>query len=139
MLEIEVKIIQHNEQRYDTVGDWWFSSEKLDGRIMWETLQVRVSRMNNENYEFLVARHEIDEAMLCRARGIKEALVTRFDTTFEKLRKAQPEKFQGEPGDHADAPYRKEHFFATTQERAMAAELGVDWEEYDEAVNSLSF
>jgi hypothetical protein len=132
MLRVEVKVIPHKEQRYDTVGDWWFEPDTKG-----PALQIRVSNMGDWRYEYLVAQHEQNEAMLCFARCISGAEVTVFDIMYEDRRRSGDSEFQGECGDHALAPYRKEHFFATTQERAMAAELGVDWSEYEEAVNSL--
>jgi len=36
----------------------------------------------------------------------------------------------GEPGDDPRAPYYREHQFASGMERLMAAELGVDWQQY---------
>ena len=43
----------------------------------------------------------------------------------------------GRAGDNVNAPYRKEHFFATNLERLFASELGVDWFEYDRYVDAL--
>jgi hypothetical protein len=124
---IDVKIIPHNQQRYETVGDWYFNPDN-------NRLTIRVSSMRNKLYEFLVAFHEQAEAMLCLERGICEKEITLFDKHFE-ARRAQGNT--DEPGDDPRAPYRKEHFFATSVERLMAAELGVDWRKYEEAVNSL--
>lgn len=36
-----------------------------------------------------------------------------------------------------NAPYRKEHFFATSLERLFSAELDVDWQEYERFVDAL--
>ena len=124
---IDVKVIPHNQQRYETVGDWYFNPDN-------NRLTIRVSSMRNKKYEFLVAMHEQIEAMLCIERGICEKEITRFDMNFEANRK---EGNTDEPGDDPKAPYKKEHFFATSVERLMASELGVDWSIYDEAVNSL--
>lgn len=126
-MNIDIKTIPHNTQRYETVGDWYFNPDN-------NRLTIRVSCMRNKLYEFLVARHELDEAMLCVQRGINEKEVTLFDIQFEKNRKFGN---TDEPGDDPAAPYRKEHFTATSFERLMAAELGVDWRKYEEAVNSL--
>lgn len=46
-------------------------------------------------------------------------------------------KVQGEPDDQRSAPDCREHFFATNLERLLAAELDVDWFQYDEYVNGL--
>ena len=124
---IDVKVIPHNQQRYETVGDWYFNKDN-------NRLTIRVSAMRNKKYEFLVAMHEQIEAMLCIERGICEKEITLFDMKFEADR--QPGD-TSEPGDSPLAPYRREHFFATSLERLMAAELEVDWSKYDEAVYSL--
>jgi hypothetical protein len=124
---IDVKVIPHNQQRYETVGDWYFNQDN-------NRLTIRVSSMRNRKYEFLVAMHEQIEAMLCLERGICEKEITLFDQKFEADRE---DGNTDEPGDDPAAPYRKEHFFATSLERLMAAELGVDWRKYEEAVNSL--
>jgi hypothetical protein len=123
-MEIHIKTIPHNEHRYSgTVGDYW---EDENG-----VLQIRVSKMGNEDYEYLVAGHELREAYLCKKRGIAEPDITAFDIQFGI------EGGQGEPGDDPRAPYRKEHFFSTSIERLEAAELGVDWQKYDEAIIKL--
>ena len=124
---IDIKVIPHNQQRYETVGDWYFNPDN-------NRLTIRVSAMRNKQYEFLVALHEQVEAMLCIERGICEKEITLFDMAFEAKRE---EGNTDEPGDDPAAPYKKEHFFATNVERQMAAELEVDWRKYDEAVNSL--
>lgn len=124
---IDIKVIPHNQQRYETVGDWYFNSDN-------NRLTIRVSSMRNKKYEFLVAIHEQIEAMLCIERGICEKEITLFDIAFEARRE---EGNTDEPGDDPKAPYKNEHFFATSLERLMAAELGVDWRKYDEAVNAL--
>ena len=36
-----------------------------------------------------------------------------------------------DPGFDSDAPYRKEHHFATAIEMLLAKELDVDWRAYD--------
>lgn len=126
-MQIDIKVIPNSEQRYDTVGDWWFNPDN-------SKLFIRVSRMNNSKYENLVAIHEQIEALLCLERGIDEKKITAFDIKFENNR--EPGNAD-EPGDDEKAPYKKEHFFATSIERLMAAELKVDWKKYDEAVNNL--
>ena len=124
--ELRYICIPHSEQRYKTVGDYWYPTE--------HTQEVRVSRMDNADYEFLVMLHELIEAHLCRKRGIKEEAITAFDTAFEAVRE---EGNEDEPGDSPEAPYQKEHQFATSIERQLAAELGVDWDAYDKAIYAL--
>src|SRR5436190_6009848 len=125
-MKIHVETIPHSEQRYPTVGDYW--SE--DG-----VQHIRVSHMVDWRYEVLVAVHELVEMALTRHRGVSEPRITEFDVEFERSRE-QCGGFS-EPGDHPDAPYRREHFFSTNIERLFAAELDVDWFQYEEYVESL--
>lgn len=125
-MEIKIKTIEHKDQVYPTVGDWRFDEEG--------NLKIFISNMNNWKYEFLVAFHELAEVMLCKDRGISQESVDKFDIDFENNRE---ERNVDEPGDDPHAPYRKEHFFATSIERLMAAELGVDWGEYGKVVENL--
>jgi len=123
---INIGIIPHNEHRYETVGDYWYPSSSK--------MEVRISDMQNEDYEFLVLMHELIEAHLCRKRGIEEPAIKVFDETFEANRKPGN---TDEPGFDPTAPYFKEHCFATFIETQLAEELGIDWEEYSNVVNSL--
>lgn len=125
-MNINIQVIPHSEHRYETVGDWWETPEG--------DLEIRVSSMGNWKFEFLVAFHEQAEFTLCKDRGITDEIVSKFDKEFESNRQ---EGNEDEPGDDPKAPYRKEHFFATSIERLMAAELNVDWEEYDAAIYAL--
>lgn len=125
-MNILITTIPHDKQRYPTVGDWeWFGPDQLN---------IRVSDMGNWKYEVLVALHEAIEVLLCKDRDIKQLDVDEFDIEYEKNK---TEGDTSEPGDHPDAPYKNEHFFATSIERLMAAELGVDWGEYEKTINSL--
>lgn len=130
MLNTIVDVIDHKLQRYSTVGDWKFEPQGDKP----ELLQVYVSDMGNPDYNFLVSIHEQIEAYLCRKHDIKEEDVTAFDIEFERNR---TEGDCSEPGDSTMAPYHNEHRFATGIERKLAIALDVNWEEYDEAVNSL--
>lgn len=129
-MRIDIQSIPHGNQRYETVGDYW-EEEMLGGKVI---RHIRVSDMGNEDYEFLVALHEMVESFLCKKRGISEESITEFDMEFEKNR---PEGNTDEPGNDQNAPYKKEHQFATRVEKMMAEELGVDWNEYDNAVINL--
>lgn len=128
-MNITIKTIPHSRQRYKTVGDWWFESDN--------GLQIRVSNMHNPYYEILVARHELDEAILCMKHGIKEKEVTEFDLQFEKERKAGRHSDEAEPGDDPRAPYHKEHKTATQAEVQLAIALGIDWSKYEKTIYDL--
>jgi hypothetical protein len=130
MLNIRIRTIPHRVQQYDTVGNYWHDVDGCGA----EVLEIRVSRMRDRRYEFLVALHEMIEAFLCEWRRIPFAAITRFDIGYERNRS------QGdisEPGAAPDAPYRAEHQFAERVERMVARELAVDWPKYDRAVARL--
>ena len=97
-------------------------------------LHIRVSKLSDPRYELLIALHELVEVTLCKHRSVTEKSVDAFDIAFEKRRKLGNDD---EPGDDPRAPYRREHFFATSVERLMAAELGVDWRKYEAEINAL--
>jgi hypothetical protein len=126
-MKIVIETIPHGAQRYPTVGDYWQDADGVE--------QIRVSQMADWRYVILVAVHEIAEMMLARWRGIPEDAIGAFDMDFE--RKREEGLVTGEPGDAPDAPYRREHFFATNLERLLAAELGVDWAAYEAHVDAL--
>jgi hypothetical protein len=126
-MKINIETIPHSDQRYPTVGDYWDEESGL--------IQVRVSEMKDWRFEALVAVHEVIEMFLTKARNIAEQDISDFDIRFERSRTEG--LVTGEPGDHAHAPYRREHFFATNLERLLCSELGVDWFEYDRVVDSL--
>ena len=115
-----ISTVQHNLQRYNTVGDWCFDFGEL---------HITVSDLKGiQDYENLVALHELIEALLCQARGITGEVVDQWD-----LAHLDPP----DPGSIPQCPYFREHMFATMVERAMAAELDVDWDEYEETLEVL--
>jgi hypothetical protein len=122
-----IRTLLHAAQRYPTVGDWQLGDDNR-----WA---ISVSKLGNWRYELLVAIHELVEMALCTDRGISEEDVTHFDRRFEASHAAGVST--GEPGDDRNAPYRREHRFAENIERQIAHELGVDWGEYEQAVEAL--
>jgi hypothetical protein len=129
-MNIYIRTIPHESQRYETVGDWYFDNEEHP-----QTLFIFVSNLGNPLYEFLIAYHEQIEAMLCLKAGIKERDVTEFDKQYERER--AEDDFTSEPGDDPQAPYYVQHQTATRMERALALEMGINWSAYEEAVYSL--
>lgn len=125
-MKILLKTIPHAEQRYPTVGDWIIHKNG--------SITIPVSDMRNEDYAFLVAIHELIEVWLCRKRGISQLSVDIFDIEYERNRK---EGDSSEPGNHPDAPYFKEHLFASEIEVLLAKQLGVNWAQYESTVESL--
>lgn len=125
-LKVLIESIPHDAQRYNTPGDWFWDEG---------ILHIRVSRLSERKLEFIMAFHELFEAMWCKNEGVSQHDVDRFDTKFELARKDGDTR---EPGDSIDAPYYTGHQIATGLERIVAAELGVSWNEYEEEVFGLT-
>jgi hypothetical protein len=128
-MRIVIETIPNADQRYPTVGDWWWTPEG--------NLEVRISDMGNWKYEFLVAYHELLEAMLCKDRGITIDEVDAFDKNFEEERERGLHTIDEEPGYAYDSPYKEEHFIAESVERIAANQLKVDWNTYEKTVMEL--
>ena len=130
-MKITIEVIRHKEQRYPTVGDWWFDKNG--------DLEIRVSALSDWRLESLIAVHELWEVLLCKERGISQASVDEFDMRFEKERELGDHGEEEEPGDDPKAPYRSEHCSATGVERLLASLLGIDWRGYEERLDSLNW
>lgn len=128
-MKIVIETIAHEEQRYPTCGDY-FEENGVQ--------RVLVSNMGNEDYEFLVAVHELVELWLTKRRGISEESISAFDKTFEKQREVgMLDELNAEAGDDPNAPYQNEHNFATGIERMVCAAIGIKWYDYEEAIKKL--
>lgn len=127
-MKITIETVPHHRQRYPTVGDWQF--------IKPDYLHICVSDMGDPDYAFLVGIHEAIEAWLAvkRAGAGVEKVLDAFDMKYEDDRK---EGDTSEPGDDPRCPVYLEHQIATGVERILAGLLGVDWNQYDQKVNSL--
>lgn len=129
-MKIIIETIPHSQQRYPTCGDWMTDKDGVN--------HIFVSETGNEDYNFLIAIHELIEQKLCNKKGVKEEDVTAFDIKFEEMRKAFPEMVgTREAGDVETAPYFSEHRYATAVEMNMSTQLGVDYPVYNEAINTL--
>jgi len=129
MIEIHIKSIPHDSQRYPTVGDYWYDDLGV--------LQVRVSEMGNQLYETMVVIHELVEELLTKHRGITEQQIMDFDLYYEKKREMGLVDEMSEPGFSNEAPYLKEHTLATSVEMMICAMAGESWMDYDQTVNAL--
>jgi hypothetical protein len=125
-MNVFIKPIPHKEHRYPTCGDWWFDENR--------DMQIRVSQELPDASQQLVALHEYAEALMCRANGVTQKDVDDFDMNFEANRKPDDES---EPGDHVEAPYCREHGFATALERMVATHIGVGWMEHEQSIGDL--
>lgn len=119
-MNISVKIIPDSDHRYPFTGaDWTFDPSG--------DLEVRVSKMSDWRREFILAVHELVEAALCKHNGVSQAAVDAFDTSYDATHATDLNA-----GDDPLAPYQHEHCVATAIERVLAAELRVQWLEYDQ-------
>lgn len=116
---IAISFIDQKDQRYPTVGDWFFDDAG------W--LQIRVSKMEDPRYQLAVAFHEFVEAVTCTQAGITPAQVDEFDMGEGSD--------LDEPGQSIRAPYHKEHLLATAMERRLINHMGVNWDTYDKEVS----
>ena len=117
---VTIDAVHPDGMRYPTEGDWQLGPD--------DVLHIAVTSNMPRREQMLLALHELVEALLCEARGITQAQVDAFDFAFTG---------EGEPGDCADAPYRREHRFAALIDHLVAHEMGVvpygrvDWEPPD--------
>lgn len=116
-MQIAMLTIPHKLQRYPTAGDWHWT----DG----EMLTIAASETGDWRYNALIQIHELVEALLCKARGIKQEAVDAFDLAHPEL---------DDPGGDTAAPYYWEHWAATMVEEMVARMMGVDWDAYEAAL-----
>jgi hypothetical protein len=112
---VRLRVIPESEQRYQTSGDWQWRAD---------TLEIRLSREvadEDPRYGTLLLVHELIEALLCRGAGVSGAAVDAFDISHPDA---------SEPGDDPAAPYHRQHRAAEAAERALADQLGVNWDKY---------
>jgi hypothetical protein len=122
-MRCQLKVVPHAQQRYNTVGDWYYNKEGM--------MIITSSALGNGDYEFLIQLHELIEAKLCLEHGVTEQQVDDFDKWFEE------QGLVGEPGDHPESPYLLEHSIATQHEHEMAKALGVDWNLYEQRIEEV--
>lgn len=130
---VVIELIDHQDQRYETAGDW-YREVTVDEKGLFEKeciLRVRVSRLRNDPqnlFSLAVAYHELGEAIACIANGIDESQVDEFDKSF---------RGKGEPGDDHRAPYARYHNFASACESILVGAMGLSWGLYEKAIDSL--
>ena len=125
---IDIEVIDHVGQRYNTIGDY---VEGPGG------VRISISKLRDMRYEALVAIHELIEYILITDAGISIDDIDEYDKEYERDREYGFNDPNSEPGDDPAAPYHAQHKFATKIERQMAKALGVNWREYSKRINSL--
>ena len=115
-MKITIQTIKHEEQRYDTVGDYW---EDADG-----TMQFRITDTGNKIVNFMCLMHELTEWFWCVVRGLPLESVDTFDLNHLDAE---------EPGCLSDAPYHEGHELGEVVEKVLENGLGISHKEVDEA------
>ena len=122
-----IETIPHNEQRYDTAGDY---------EDIFDHLRFYISDMGNEDYEFILLLHELIEEHLTRRKGIKISDIDKWD--MEEVFKKDP-KYSGDPGLSKLAPYHKEHMIALRMEKLFCKTVGIDFNKYNKIYDKLKY
>ena len=120
IMDFVIKIIPHNEQRYDTLDDWKRDNEGV--------MQIKISDTGNPDFNFLLTEHAIREAYFCVKNGVTEQAVDVWDFTHPDA---------DEPGMLPGCPYKRWHMLAELYERSTCYDLDYDWEEYERAIMKL--
>lgn len=123
--DIHIKIIDNAAHRPPFSGADWFFDENGD-------LQVRISHLSDWRREVTLGIHEAIEAILCKHNGVPQEAVDAFDTEYERTHVSDLNS-----GDDPKSPYQREHCFASAPERMLAAELGINWADYDRELDEL--
>lgn len=122
-IAISIRIIDHKDQRYDTAGDYielgdeWF---------------ITLSKTNDWRYWFLVLIHELVEMGLTKNDNIDWDKIDLFDMIGDGSE-------SDDPGSLENAPYHEQHKKAEQVEKMVAKFLGVDWQEYSDALDALEY
>lgn len=120
---VHTEFIDHKDQRYDTAGDYW-----IDDRLWY----IRVSDTEDWRHKYLIMIHELIEMALCKHHSIDFESIDDFDMDGEGAN-------HPDPGSLASAPYHNEHVLATQIEKRVAKMLGVNWKDYNDALNALEY
>jgi len=134
--KITIEVIEHRDQRYNTVGDWRFVRDSEGAPT---ELTISVSNIQFDNtMNMLIALHEFVEAILCELGGVKEKDVDQFDLNW----KPRPvfwdtDRLTTEPGEDYMAPYYSQHQLASAVERLCADRLYQHWGRYEAIVDKV--
>lgn len=134
-MRINIDVIPHSEQRYETVGDWWVGE---DGEV-----QIRASEMSEEAYSALVIIHELNEVLIEAVRRtgglrVPQSLVNETDAWDKAYEAARTEENEvGEPGADPRCPAYRGHMAASAIEHVVAMILGINYNDYADEIAKL--
>jgi hypothetical protein len=112
---MKITAISKTEIRNDDFGDYYTTKDGTDVYEIRET--------GNECYHIMILIHELIEYTLLKQAGIPEEAVNKFDAEHPEC---------DEPGALKDAPYYKEHKFATKIEKMLCKKFGYNWNKYED-------
>jgi|SRR5215469_2041871 len=135
-MRIVIETIPHEQQRYNTCGDWQWNDSG-------DVLTIKVSKIREPLTtgsdlitplfaEMIIGIHELVEALGCSKYGITQKQVDDFDNDKELLGECRDLGI--EPGDHPLSPYKMQHLFATGIEKLLCVLYGVPWFQYESAL-----
>lgn len=116
-MEWIIETIPHNQQRYNTQGDYFVDENGVN--------IIRVSEFADYRISVIIAVHEMIEQFLTKTRSIKEENITKFDMEHSEL---------DDPGRSSKAPYHREHMFCDAIDILLCDQLGIDYNNYQEAM-----
>lgn len=128
MIKTIIESVPLKLQRFITLGDYYFKKG---------VRYFRITKTKNDLYDDIIFLHEFVEEITTRAKGIKEKEIMKHDLWFEGEVKKGNFPDDAEPGEHKNAPYRRQHLFAEKIERMVIKELNIDWKEYSDYLNKL--
>jgi S-adenosylmethionine/arginine decarboxylase-like enzyme len=117
-VEIEVRLIEQSEARYNTWGDYFWEGDKLIFAI------VRSMATKGELYNRITLVHEMIECFLWLAKGKTLKEIDDFDFAYN------PTSINQEPGQDINCPYIIEHKMAEMMESIMCHYTGVKFMDY---------
>ena len=119
--EIEIRLINKSERRYDTDGDYFIENDKLIYQVVDDTKDIYT--------KFTLIHEIIEHTLLNYRKKISIQDVEDFDLAFDK----DPErvKLYNEPGNDKSCPYYMEHQFAENITKLMCAALDINYDDYN--------
>lgn len=110
---MKLQRVSQSEQRYTTLGYWWWSKPGNRGE-----LTVQVSRMRDWRHELAVWGHELIEIAYCKLFRVTTEVCDAYDSWFELKYKSGEVPPTVEAGDQKGCPYYIGH------------RMGVAWEHF---------
>lgn len=127
-MKATLRSVPQDQIRNNGVGDWRYFPNQIE---------ALTAEMSDDRSELCVLIHELVEAYLCRKENIPDQEVTAFDALFEEECERELHPEHSEPGDDPRAPYHYQHRISTVIEHAVAAAIGLAWQQHEENIEAL--